>query len=869
MQLKPVKILFIIILSVLVLFISSRSFAKENRFANKYHFSKEKSLFPQDSIKKDSIKNDSLKKTKPMFKDIIKYEAQDSIINNLEEKTVLLYGKAKIKYLSTELSAAYIKLSIKDETAEASGIQDSTGKFIDKPIFKDGSQTFECKELKYNYRSGKGIVKEIITEDNGGFVQGEKTKKIDSSIYCVENGWYTTCDHHDHPHFYIKMNKAKMIKDEKIISSFSYLVIEDVPTPLFIPFGFFPISKKGSSGIIIPTYGEEKMRGFNLKRGGYYLAINDYVDMTFLGDIYANGSWGLNINSAYRIKYKCNGNFTLTTSTNYSGDEGLPDYSKSKDYSIKWYHTQDPKANPYSTFSASVDISTSKNDYYNYNNLNDVSNQRKQSSVSYSKRWPDSPFSMSMAFNHSQNSRDTTVAVSFPNLNFRMTQIYPFRSKDKVGEMSWYDQIGVSYTADFKNSTPDRLKEDKLFNTSFDKWKKGFQHSIPLSSSFKIMKDMNLTPSINYTGVMNFNSIVKSVDGYNISTSGVKTPNIVIDTLNGLSYAHNYSASLSLSYSPKVFGMYVFNKTSNIEAIRHVMTPNISFSYTPKIGVANNKYKRTYSYLTNDNEIAYQEYYKYENVSLFTIPSTPEKESGSIGFSLDNNLEMKFRTVNDSTQKQESKKIKILESFRLSSRYDMFRDSMKFDQIQLSARTSLLNNKIGINFTGNIDPYALDNTGNRINQFHGGLGRLTRAGVSTNMSFSSDMGDKNKENKEKYVGNYADYVDFDVPWTINIDYSYTYQKLGLTESTNTQIFRLNGDLSLTPKWKLGFNTGYDMDRKEITATSFNVYRDLHCWEMTFNCVPFGTHQSFNFEIRIKSSLLQDLKLTKRDSWYDR
>jgi lipopolysaccharide assembly outer membrane protein LptD (OstA) len=853
-----------------VLFTSSNSFAKKDRFAGKYNFNREISLFPQDSTKNVVNPKDSIKKSKPMFTDIVKYEALDSIINNAEDNTVLLYGKAKIKYRSTELTAAFIKLSLKDETAEAKGIQDSTGKFIDTPIFQDGSQKFECKELKYNYRTDKAIVKEIITEDNGGFVQGKRTKKIDSNVYCVENGWYTTCDHHDHPHFYIKMTKAKMIKDDKIIAGPSYLVIEDVPLYfLGVPFGFFPVSKKGSSGIIIPTYGEEKMRGFNLKRGGYYLSINDYIDMTFLGDYYANGSWGLNVSSAYKKKYKYSGNFSLATSSNYSGEEGFPDYNTSKDYSFKWTHRQDPKANPYSTISASVDISTSKNDFYNYKNLNDVSNQRKQSSVSYSRRWPDSPFSMSMAFNHSQNSRDTTIAISFPNLNFRMTQVYPFRSKDKVGEMSWYDKIGVSYTADLKNSTPDKLKENKLFSTSFNKWKKGFQHKIPISASFKLLKDMTLSPSINYTGIVNFNSIIKRVDGYSVSDTGDNIPNVIVDTLNGLSYAHNYSASISLAYSPKIFGMYTFNKTSKVEAIRHVMTPNISFSYTPKIGIANDKYMRTYSYLTNDNEIAYQEYYKYERVGIFSVPKTPEKESGSIGLSLDNNLEMKLRTVNDSTNKAESKKVKILESFRLSTRYDMFRDSMKFDQIQLSARTSLFNKKISINLTGNLDPYALDASGRRINQFHGGLGRLTRAAITTGMNFSSDKGDKNKNAKEAFVGNYADYVDFDVPWTINIDYSYTYQKLGLAESTNTQIFRVNGDFSLTPKWKLGFNTGYDVDRKEITASSFNIYRDLHCWEMTFNCVPFGTHQSFNFEIKIKSSLLQDLKLTKRDSWYDR
>jgi len=365
--LKPVNILFIIILFVFSVFVSTNSTAVEYhlspRAANTILFSS------QDSVKTDTVQTDSIKK-KPLFSDIVKYGAQDSIINSIDGKIVHLYGKAKIQYLSTELTAAYIRLNFKDETALAKGAQDSTGKFYDNPIFKDGSQKFDCKELKYNYRTQKGIVKDIITEDNGGFVQGERTKKLDSNVYCVKHGWYTTCDEHDHPHFYIQMRRAKMIKDDKVISGFSNLVIEGVPLPLFIPFGFFPITKKGSSGIIIPSYGEEKMRGFNLKRGGYYFSINDYFDLTLLGDIYANSSWGLNVSSTYKKRYKFNGSLNISTSTNITGEEGLPDYSKSKDYSIRWTHSQDPKANPYSTFSASVDISSSKNDYYNYKNLN-------------------------------------------------------------------------------------------------------------------------------------------------------------------------------------------------------------------------------------------------------------------------------------------------------------------------------------------------------------------------------------------------------------------------------------------------------------------------------------------------------------------
>ena len=407
---------------------------------------------PIDTIRKDSTQS------KPLFDDLIDYNADDSVRFSIQEKKVYLYGNGFVKYLTTELRADYIELDMDKKLAMATGVPDSVGKLKGTPKFKDGGQEFESTELHYNFDTKKGYVTEIITQEGEGYIQGKTTKKMSDSVYCVKHGMYTTCDEHDHPHFGLNMSKAKMIKDKKIFVGFTHLELEGIPLPIFIPFGFFPITKKATSGIIMPTYGEERMRGFNLRGGGYYIYINDYIDMNITGDIYTNGSWGLQYATQYRKRYKFNGNLNFTISKNYVSEKGLPDYQESSDWSVRWTHTQDGKANPYSSFSASVDMSSANNNYYNANTVDGIANQRKQSSISWSKKWPESPFSLSGSFNHSQNSRDSSIAITLPNLSLRMTQIYPFRKKGKSGEMKWYDNIGVSYSAELRNSI--QTKED-------------------------------------------------------------------------------------------------------------------------------------------------------------------------------------------------------------------------------------------------------------------------------------------------------------------------------------------------------------------------------------------------------------------------
>ena len=807
---------------------------------------------PIDTIRKDSTQS------KPLFDDLIDYNADDSVRFSIQEKKVYLYGNGFVKYLTTELRADYIELDMDKKLAMATGVPDSVGKLKGTPKFKDGGQEFESTELHYNFDTKKGYVTEIITQEGEGYIQGKTTKKMSDSVYCVKHGMYTTCDEHDHPHFGLNMSKAKMIKDKKIFVGFTNLELEGIPLPIFIPFGFFPITKKATSGIIMPTYGEERMRGFNLRGGGYYIYINDYIDMNITGDIYTNGSWGLQYATQYRKRYKFNGNLNFTISKNYVSEKGLPDYQESSDWSVRWTHTQDGKANPYSSFSASVDMSSANNNYYNANTVDGIANQRKQSSISWSKKWPESPFSLSGSFNHSQNSRDSSIAITLPNLSLRMTQIYPFRKKGKSGEMKWYDNIGVSYSAELRNSI--QTKEDKLFKSSFERdWSNGFKHNIPISLQFKIAKDVTFTPSLNYNGYLN----LKTIEKIWIPDTSANGGQFITRDVPGLNYSHDYSASGSIGYTPTIYGMFMFKPGCKVVAIRHMIRPSISASYTPAIKPLGN-YKK--SYFDGEKEV---EYDIHEGLT-YRPNTTGGKQSGSISFSLDNNVEMKVRNDKDTTGDEEFKKVKLLESFRLSTSYNPFADSMNFSNISISARTKILNNKVDLNFSGTIDPYAIDTNNVRYNKYHGKLGRLTNATISTNFSFSADNG-QNKEKKNDLVGGfYDDYMDFDVPWNISISYNFTYSRPSPYRSpTISQIVNFSGDLSLTPNWKINFQSGYDIKNKEVTSTSFGVTRDLHCWEMTFNCMPFGQHQSYNFEIHVRSSLLRDLKLTKRDSWYDR
>lgn len=832
-------------------------------FLSSDFFHYEQDLTQKDSLKTvatDTLENDTIaKEKKPLFETTIQYNADDSIAFSLTGQQVFLVNNAFVKYGQTELKAYYIELDLVKKEAFAYGIKDSTGNFIHTPEFKDGAEEFTCKELKYNFETGKGLVNEVITEQEGGFVHSEITKRIDDKTFYLRNGKYTTCDH-PHPHFYVRMSKAKMIKGDKIVSGPLNLVLEDVPLPIGLPFGFFPFSSSYSSGIIFPSYGEEQRRGFNLRGGGYYWAINDYVDLAIKGDIFSNGSWGTYLESKYRMRYKYNGNLSTEYHFNKYGDKGLDDYSESTDFAVRWTHAQDAKANPYRTFSASVNVSTSNNDRNNSLSIQNIVNNQKQSSISYSKKWPGSPFSLNSSLRHSQNSRDTTISLTLPSMSFNMTQIYPLRAKGKSTNLRWYDKIGVSYSSKLENRI--NTKEYKLMSSSLAKdWQNGYQHSIPITTNFKLSNNLTFSPSLNYQGVLYSKSIRKSWNSdLNKGAGGVQ-----IDTIQGFKYAHNYSTSGSLSLSPKIYGMYVFKETSKIVAIRHVMTPSVSVSYTPEIGVDRSKYYKTYFNPTTGRDVEYSIFEK----SLYGTPSGA-KESGSVSLSLDNNLEAKIRTANDTTGKEDFKKVKILESLKISTNYDMFADSLNWSIVRMTGRTKLFNNKLGLNLSSSIDPYKLNSNNIKIDEFGP---RLTNASIDLDFSLSANDfkkksgGEKEAGKKEAKPWRDSRYVDFDIPWSFSIDYGWTYSK-PQQKSTVNQNLGVTGNFSLTPQWKVQFSTGYDFADKEVTATQFTITRDLHCWQMSFNAIPFGTYTSYNFRINVKSSILQDLKYEKKQAWQD-
>ena len=812
----------------------------------------------QKKVVRDSIQVDSTKKEKLLFETTVQYSSDDSIRFSLTNQKVFLSNNAFVKYGNTELKAYYVELDLAKKEAFAYGIQDSTGNFIHTPEFKDGAEEFKCKKLRYNFDTGKGLVYEVITEQEGGFVHSEKTKRVDEKTFFLRNGKYTTCDH-EHPHFYVKMTKAKMIKDEKIVAGPSYVVIEDVPLYFVgLPFAMFPFSSSYSSGIILPSYGEEKNRGFNLRGGGYYWAINDYMDLSLTGDIFTNGSWGTYVKTNYKKRYKFGGNLSGEYHKNKYGDKGLDDYRETTDFAVRWRHAQDPKANPYRTFSASVNFSTSNNDRNNSQSIQRITNNQKQSSISYSRKWADSPFSLNANLSHSQNSRDTSIALTLPNLSVTMDQIYPFRKKGKSSDLRWWDNIGVRYSSSMTNTI--NTKESKLMSSSLRKdWNNGYKHDIPISTKFKLTRDLTLSPNISYKGVLYTRSIHKKWDpSFN---NGVgKTPGKVInDTIQKFTYVHNYSTSLSLSINPKIYGMYTFKETSKLAFLRHVMTPGISVSYTPKVGVNNDKYYNK-TYKIGEKEYSYS---IFEGAPYGGVGSA-SREAGSINLSLDNNVEAKFRTANDTTGNEEFKKVKILESLRFSTSYDMFADSLNWSPLNISGRTNIFNKRVNLRFGSRIDPYKLDAKNNRIDQFGP---RLTNASFDVSFRLSSDDF-KEKENKgAKKKWRDPRYVKFSLPWSFSLDYGWTYSK-PTDKSTVNQNLGLTGNFSLTPNWLVNFSTGYDFDAKKITATQFAITRKLHCWVMSFNAIPFGTYQSYNFRINVKSSILQELKYEKRQAWQD-
>jgi len=793
------------------------------------------------SIEDTLATNDSTEKT---FINNIFYDASDSMHFDILNQKVLLYGGAFIKYEKTEIKANFIEIDWENNQIYARGRLDSTGKTIGDPQFTESGKSFKAKEIIYNYKSKKGIIKELVTQEGEGFIHGKKVKKSESEIMYLKKGEYTTCNA-EKPHFTIRANKIKVIPGKKIVSGPAYLTVLNIPTPLFLPFGFFPNTSQESSGILIPSYGESVNLGFFLKNGGYYFVLNKQMDLAIKGDIYTKGSWATRSLFRYKKRYKYNGNLNLSYGRMINSEKDLPDYSLKKDFFIRWSHKQDPKANPSLLFSANVNAGSSTYHKNNSYNANDYLSNTFTSSINLNKKWEGTPFNLSTNLRHSQNTTTKKVNLTLPSVNFSMNRIFPFKNMGKSNRIHWYEKIGISYDLNTKNeiTIADSLL---LKSNTLSKFRNGIKHSIPISTSVKIFKYFTFSPRFNLTERWYLSQIKKSWNGSSVIT----------DTLQKFTRAHDYSMSASLN--TKLYGITEFKK-GKIAAFRHVLTPNVSFSYRPDFSKENFGY---YKNVQSDTLGNIQNYSIMQN-GIYGGPG--KGESGSINFNLGNLVDMKVRSKKDTTETL--KKITILQSMGIASSYNIFSDSLNLSNITLNARTKLLG-LLDLTFSSRYDPYMLNKNGSRINQFEIKNGRLARfinanAALGFNMTEGFFNNEANKDEKEK-----KDF--YKIPWNLNMNYTITYNKGNLPSSEVDPIQSLNfsGNIKITPKWKIGFRSGYDFKEKELTYSSVDVYRDLHCWEMLFHWIPIGFHKSYTFTIRVKASVLQDLKLEKKKDWID-
>jgi LptD protein len=847
------------------------------------------------TAKKDTV---SKSQKEQSITEIVEYSAKDSLV--FEDGGVArMYGTGSVKYGKLNLDAGYIQMDMDSSLLSAIGRPDSVGKMTENPVFKDESGEYNSKGLKYNFKTKKGLITQAVTQQGEGWIVSGTTKKMNDDVLCMIDGKYTTCDNHDHPHFYLDLSKAKVKPGSYIVSGPAHLVMEDVDLPLFLPFGYFPFKGKYSSGFLMPTYGDELQRGFYLSNMGYYFAFNDYVDMAIRTDLYSKGSWGLKVNSTYRKRYKFSGNFSASYVETVTGEKSLPDYAKAKDLRINWSHSQDAKADPFRTFSASVNFATSG---YTRNDLASIYNQRafaentRSSSVSYSQRFPESPWSMSAGLTINQSSKDSTLSVSLPGLSLNMSTIYPFKRKNGAGEERWYEKIRVGYSGRMANSISN-VKEYAIMHKSIVKdWRNGIMNSVPVSATFNVLNYINVNTSFSYNERWYSSSLNKFYDETN--------DKVVTDTSWGFNRVWDYTAAVSAS--TKLYGMYQMNPKifGNISQIRHVMSPDVSFSYHPDFGQAQYGYWGEYSYLDSKGNEQVVSYSHYAN-GLYGTPG--QGKSGTVSFSLDNNVEMKIKQVTDTAINY--KKVSLIDDFRFGTSYNMAADSLNWSDISASIRIKF-GTKYTLNLSTSFQPYTyiLNSAGNPVRtnttQFekYGIPGRMTGTGTS----FSYTLNNETFKNLAKMFQKKADaseagadgtpatggiappanapadpnkaipddkpldaesalYAPCKIPWSIGMSYSVqyrqsTFNKTKLEYDYNfSQNLSFSGNLALTDKWKFTANTSYDFKMKKLMQMNCTVTRDLHCWSMSASFMPIGMYKSYNFSIAVKSSLLEDLK----------
>lgn len=862
-----------------------------------------------DSLGMDTLAADTAKKKEPLDAPVI-YEASDSIVFT-KGGYAHLYGEGKVNYQNIELTSAIISMNMDSSTVYARGVADTTGVESGTPVFKDGETPYESKIMRYNFKTKKGFINNIVTQQGEGYVTSEEGKKGANDEIYMRHGQYTTCDNHDHPHFYLKLSMAKVRPKKNVVFGPAQLVVEDVPLPIAVPFGFFPFNSSYSSGFIMPTYGDEMNRGFYLRDGGYYFAISDKMDLKVLGEIFTKGSWGLSAASNYNKRYKFSGSFNASYLVTKTGEKNMPDYSVSKDFRIQWSHRQDAKANPNSSFSASVNFATSSYDRSSLSSLynpQQYAQNTKASSVSYSRNFPEIGLNISGAFNITQNTRDSSLSMTLPDVNISLNRIYPFKRKKAAGDERWYEKISLQYTGSITNSIS--TKDNLLFKTPLTQWENGMQHKIPVSATFNLFKYINIVPSFNYTERWYLRKVKQSYDPSPASNDHVRR-----DTINGFNRVYDYN--LALQMNTKLYGMYkpLFMKSKEIQ-IRHVFTPTISYTYTPDFGKSRYGYYDTYTYTDENGEVRTVEYSPYEG-AVYGYPG--KNMSQNISFSVDNNLEMKMKSDKDSTG---YKKISLIDQLGASLSYDVA--NKRWSDLSMNLRLKLTKSyTFNMNASFATYAYQFDENGNvvvgdRTEWSYGRFGRFQGYSGSFSYTLNNDTfkklfgkKDENEDKNKKKKGDSEDeeedteeneeqenksnmrktekasvdsdgYLAFKFPWSISLSYSYSIREdrskdinikkmrypYSLTHSLN-----VSGNFKIGSRWNMTYSTGYDFTSKEMSMTTLNITRDLHCFNMSCGLV-FGPFTSYNFSIRANSSMLTDaLKWDQRSNtgsavtWY--
>ncbi|HPE34263.1 MAG TPA: putative LPS assembly protein LptD [Bacteroidales bacterium] len=836
--------------------------------------------------------NDTLTENKPSIglEYKVLYNAYDKIHFDVKNKKVYLYFNADITYGDIRLKADYVEIDFARNQVYACGIPDSTGVVRGNPVFAEGDQEFEAEEITYNFDTKKGIIQHVITQDGEGYVHGDRIKKLEDDRINVSSGSYTTCSEKK-PHFEFRYKKAQSVPNKRIVSGPAWLVIEGVPMPLAIPFGLFPNKSGQRSGIIIPRFGESANRGFYLERLGYYWGISDYFDFAVSGDIFTNGSWAVRPTFRYVKRYKFRGNFDLNYAKNFTGDRDSPDQQESTDFSLIWSHSQDPNARPNSRFTANVNIVTRNFNQYNLTSTDAYLSNTFQSSVAYQTNFRNSLF-LTLSGTHQQNTIDGSVNITLPTFSLSSKQFYPFRRKEQVGKIRWYENITMKYTMTGENriQTADSL----LFKKGWeDDLKSGIRHSIPVSSSIKVLKYFTLTNSVDYTERWYPYSIRKTWNNDTIFTpTDTISGRVMTDTVRSFNAARDFSYSASLN--TRLYGMFQFSR-GPLVAVRHVLTPSVSFSLRPDFGAESWGYWDE----VQINQQGDTQRYSYFEGLLYGGPQ--DGKSGNLSFSLSNNLEAKVRSKRDTVSG--TRKIVLIENLSISAGYDLAKDSLNWSAVSISGRTTLFK-RLSINYSSSWDPYAVDSLGRTINQLEWDINRRIfrmrnttwNFGVSFRISHSDfkkggqqqtssppinteeqlTLEDKYTEQAINDVLDNPDmYINWNNPWSLNLTYNLRFTNNPrfmsyewMDNRTRVQTVGLTGDLNLTSKWKIGFRTGYDFEDKKFSFTTLDFYRDLHCWEMRFSWTPLGFRKSWSFGINVKAAILQDLKYERKKDFRD-